>query len=125
MEVLSGVRRAPWHSQLGHRRKQSCQAQVPTPVQSYLAIELQEVLRHAAHGKDLSILSWNDRQTSVTTETMQALVRIAGDPEGVMPDTRMDLDPSLAALRLSSSGHHPAQQEEYVANSTTVLHSTG
>lgn len=43
----------------------------PASAQPYLALELHEVLRHAAQGKDLAILSWNDKKphgTSVTVE---------------------------------------------------------
>lgn len=123
--MLSGVCRASWHLQLGHRRKQSGQAQMPAPVQPYLALKLQEVLRHAAQGKGLSILSWDDKQASAITETTQAPVSVAGDPGGVVPDTRIDPDPSPVASRLSSPGHRPAQQEEYAASSTTALHCTG
>lgn len=74
-EGLSGAHEIPWqpgtHSSAVRGRAEAAKprpgvGQAPgrtlAPAQPYLALELHKVLRHAAQGKDLTILSWEDKK---------------------------------------------------------------
>lgn len=71
-----------------------------SPAQPYLALELHEVLRHATQGKDLTVLSWDDKNHVVHQwqwRNLMGPVKELGIP-GSIPD------PSPTPPRLNSPG---------------------
>lgn len=92
------------HTQLSHRRESGgCPDPSRTalsPAQPYLTLELHEVLRHAAQGKDLTILSWGDKHHAAHQwqwGNLMGPVKQLGIP-------RSSTDPSPTSPRLNDPG---------------------